>query len=67
MTVKDVANYLSVSPATIYRWAKSGEIPFVPMHGCLRFIQEEIDAWMTNREMGTNERYGHLRPANFNV
>jgi excisionase family DNA binding protein len=64
MTVDDVAKYLSVSPATIYRWVTNRQIPYVPMHGCLRFIDCEIDEWMHKRSMGQGEKYAHLIPEN---
>jgi excisionase family DNA binding protein len=64
MTVDEVSKYLSVSQATIYRWVNNRQIPHVPMHGCLRFIDTEIDEWMSNRSMGKRDSYHHLKPSN---
>jgi PTS system nitrogen regulatory IIA component len=62
MTVEDVASYLSVSQASIYRWVSEGSIPFVKMRGLLRFIDTEIDEWMLSNSKEKNKKYLHLIP-----
>jgi len=67
MTVDEVAQYLSVNPSTIYRWVRDRQIPYVPMHGLIRFIETEIDEWMSSRAMGKREAYSHLKPETINA
>lgn len=47
LSVKELNSYLGVSPCTIYRRVKAGEIPFVRKPGLgIRFRIEEIDEWL---------------------
>ncbi|MBA4376789.1 MAG: DNA-binding protein [Anaerolinea sp.] len=46
MTVRDVANYLHLSEATVYQMARTGRIPVVHMGRIWRFTKESIDAWI---------------------
>lgn len=46
LTVKQVSHYLQIKPSTIYAWVVQGRIPFVKIHGVVRFRQEEIDRWV---------------------
>lgn len=49
LTVMDVAKLLSLSPITIYRLAKKGEIPAVRVGRCWRFTREAIEKWLAGR------------------
>ena len=49
LTVMDVAKMLSLSPMTIYRLAKKGEIPAVKVGRCWRFTKEAIEKWLSGR------------------
>jgi excisionase family DNA binding protein len=40
--IKEVAEYLSVSPKTVYQWAELRKIPAYKINGCLRFDLEEV-------------------------
>lgn len=54
LTVKQVSHYLQIKPSTIYAWVVQGRIPFVKIHGVVRFRQEEIDRWVESfRKDGT--------------
>ena len=44
MTIKEVAEYLSVHEKTIYRLVKSGELPALRVGGQWRFDIKELDA-----------------------
>jgi excisionase family DNA binding protein len=46
LTVREVANYLHVSSATVYKWAKDKEIPSHRLGRLWRFKKSEIDKWM---------------------
>ena len=50
MNVEEVAAYLRVAPATIYRLAKRGEIPGAKVGRSWRFQKESIDRWLAEQE-----------------
>ena len=52
LTVKEVAEYLSVKPVTVRRKAKSGEIPSIKIGNRLRFDKQQIDGWVLQRTKG---------------
>lgn len=43
-SVRDAAEYLSVSQPTIFRWMKEGTLSFYKVGGSTRFSQEGLDA-----------------------
>lgn len=45
MTAQEVADYLRLDKATIYRLAQAGEIPAVKVGRTWRFKKELIDEW----------------------
>ena len=47
MTVKEIAEYLKLNPATIYKLARSGEIPAAKIASEWRFPKELVDAWLS--------------------
>jgi excisionase family DNA binding protein len=49
MTIKEVAEYLSVHEKTIYRLVKSGELPALRVGGQWRFEKKVLDAWIQGR------------------
>lgn len=49
MDVKEVAEYLALSPTTIYRMLTSGEIPNVKVGGQYRFPKGVIDNWIAGK------------------
>jgi excisionase family DNA binding protein len=50
LTVRDLSNYLKVSPSTIYRLIKTGQLPAFRVGSDWRFNVEEIDRWRVERE-----------------
>lgn len=46
LTVPEVAEYLRLSPGTIYRLASQRKIPRTKVAGKLAFRRGEIDAWL---------------------
>ena len=50
LTTREVADALGVSPATVLRRWRAGDIPgFRIASNCLRFDQAEIDGWLQAR------------------
>ena len=47
MNVREVAAYLRVSQATIYRLAQAGQIPSGKVGRAWRFRKDTIDHWIT--------------------
>lgn len=52
MTVKEIAEYLKLTTATIYKLARSGEIPAAKVASKWRFKKELIDDWFIERAKG---------------
>ena len=46
MTVKDVADYLRMSEAKIYRLVRNGELPVVRIGKTWRFRKDLLDEWL---------------------
>jgi len=51
LTVKQVAEYLQMNEHTIYRLARSGQIPSIKIVGQWRFKKEIIDKWITDESL----------------
>ena len=51
MTVKQVADYLQMDEHTVYRLARSGEIPSIKISGQWRFMKGLIDKWIMEVSM----------------
>jgi excisionase family DNA binding protein len=47
MTVRDVANYLRLSEAKVYRLAKGGYVPSFRLGKSWRFRRDLLDEWIT--------------------
>ncbi len=50
MTTGEVAKYLRVSRATVYRLVKQGKIPVSRISKHLRFRKGSIDRWLSEKE-----------------
>ena len=53
MTVKQVAEYLQMDEHTIYKLARSGQIPSIKIAGQWRFKKDVIDKWIENESIGS--------------
>lgn len=51
LTVDEVCEYLDISPATVYRWAREGTLPRHKVGKVTRFKKEDIDKLL---EQGLN-------------
>jgi len=49
LTVRDAAQFLSVTEDTVYRWVRDGEIPFVQLSEQYRFNRGDLLEWATAR------------------
>lgn len=49
MNVEEVADYLRVAPATIYRLAQQGKIPGAKVGRSWRFSKVMIDHWLAEQ------------------
>ena len=56
LTTRQVATWLGLSPATVLRRWRSGELPgFRLASNVLRFDSAEIDAWLAERHSSGSE------------
>jgi len=62
MTPTEVALYLRVHVRTIYRWAKTGQIPSRRVGGSWRFRKEQLDLWLSGTEYSGSRGKGVRRP-----
>ena len=46
LTIKEVAEYLQISQRSVYKLAKSGELPGRMVLNKWRFSKSKIDEWM---------------------
>lgn len=54
MTIAEVAEYLRLGEATIYRLAQEGKIPGIKVGRSWRFKKGIIDAWFRTKEQHSN-------------
>jgi excisionase family DNA binding protein len=55
MTTQEVAEYLRLAEATIYKLAQTGEIPAVKVGHTWRFKRELIDEWFRQKTTAFNK------------
>jgi excisionase family DNA binding protein len=53
MTVRELADYLSVHPTTIYRQLRLGQLPAFKVGSDWRFNVEAIDRWCRGQDSST--------------
>ena len=56
LTVLEMARYLGVTPDTVYRKARTGEIPGIKLGRVWRFPQYIIDEWLREKAKETLNR-----------
>ena len=44
--IKNLSEYLNIKPSTLYAWVAKGKVPFIKLHGLIRFHPDEIHAWL---------------------
>lgn len=55
MTVKEVADYLSIATSTVYRLIERGALPALKVGSGWRFNSRMIDKWRFNIEEGATD------------
>lgn len=55
MTTDEVADLLSVKPATIRKWVHLQEIPVVRLGRAVRFDHETIAAWVKEKTVASKK------------
>jgi excisionase family DNA binding protein len=53
MTVAEVAEYLRISRASVYRLVRSRQLPVSSVGRQLRFRRDSIDRWLQDKEMSS--------------
>ena len=53
LTVREVAEWLGISPHTCTDWAEEGKIPSRKLGHIRRFVPSEIQAWLDGTKQGT--------------
>ena len=61
MTAHEVARYLRVHPATLYRLLRQGRVPAFKIGTDWRFIKNEVDQWMRRSEIRSEARQDSLK------
>jgi excisionase family DNA binding protein len=50
LTARELAGLLDVSPETVLRWTRRGELPAVRLPGgAIRYREDELDSWLSLR------------------
>lgn len=66
LTARAVADMLDVSPATVLRWTRHGDLPAVRLpSGQIRYRETELDEWLAARATGVGGGVRHLAPADY--
>ena len=55
LTLKEVAEYLSVDPKTVYRFIQSGQLPAAKIGGVYRIKVSDVDEFFERRKLSTKE------------
>ena len=55
MTVAEVADYLRISRASVYRLVRSRQVPVSNVGRQLRFRRDSIDRWLQGKETSSYE------------
>ncbi len=46
LTVAHISEFLGIKPSTIYSWVTLNKIPYIKIHGLIRFDPAEIRQWL---------------------
>jgi len=49
LTLREVADYLRLSPKSVYRLAQTRSVPCLKVGGSWRFRRKELDDWVTSK------------------
>ena len=51
LTIKEIAEILSMSPSGVYQWVAAKKIPYIKVGSIIRFDRREIDKWLENNSV----------------
>ena len=57
LTVKEVSEIISAKRTTVYEWAEMGKIPCLKINGLLRFLEEDVLAWIKDCKLDSDQYY----------
>jgi excisionase family DNA binding protein len=60
LTIEEVAEYLRLTPQTIYKWAQEKKIPAVKLGKEWRFRKTILDRWLDEQIVGPGSGFDHL-------
>lgn len=55
MDIRQAAEYLQISPDTLYKYAIAGDIPAFKLGNRWRFRRSRIDEWMAAKEQTSHD------------
>lgn len=61
LTLEEVAEYLRLTPQTIYKWAQERRIPAAKLGKEWRFRKSIIDKWVDDQILSEDSGFKHLR------
>jgi excisionase family DNA binding protein len=61
LTIDEVADYLRLTPQTIYKWAQEERIPAVKLGKEWRFRRSVIDRWFDEQLLGNGSPFQYLK------
>lgn len=56
LTARQVADRLGVTPETILRWTRRGDLPGFKLGTALRYCEADLDAWLAEHATGAADR-----------
>jgi excisionase family DNA binding protein len=62
LTAREVADRLGLTPATVLRWARAGELPGFRLGRALRFREADLEAWLEAHATGAAPQGGVSQP-----
>jgi excisionase family DNA binding protein len=63
LTARAVAAMLDVSPSTVLRWTRAGDLPAVRLpSGQIRYRAVELEKWLAGRSVSASGSEGRTRP-----
>jgi excisionase family DNA binding protein len=62
LTAREVAKLLGVTPATVLRWTRAGELPAITLpSGQIRYQQDALEQWLAGRATDGQSRVSTIR------
>ena len=61
LNIEEAAEYLGFSVHTLYGWTSQRRIPFLKIHGRVRFDKRKLDTWLEQFELEAKDGPGPLQ------